>query len=134
MSSLLIRGAIVLAVVLACATGLVAMLGLLVAADYFAFETILSPPLAALAAAGTILLFCILVILAGKFASAAVRGRRRKEARSAVAIVLGELFGKEVGDFAERHPAKAIAASLAAGFAVGFSGRLRRLVHAFLRR
>lgn len=134
MSGLLIRCGIILAVVLACATGLVAMLGLLVAADYFAFATILSPPFAALAAAGTALLFCVISILAGKLALSAVRGRRRKEERKLVAIILGELFGKEIGDFAERHPARAIAASLAAGFALGFSGRLRRLLHAFLRR
>ena len=53
MSGLLSRGIVVVAVLLACVIGLTAAFGLLVAADYFAFATILSPPFAALAAAGT---------------------------------------------------------------------------------
>ena len=134
MSGILIRGAIILAVVLACATGLLAMLGLLVAADYFAFATILSPPLAALAAAGTALLFCVVAILIGKLALAAVSGRRRKQAHNVLSVILGELFGKEIGDFAERHPARAIMAALAAGFALGFSPKLRGVFRSFLRR
>jgi len=134
LSSILARGAIILAVVLACAAALVAMLGLLVAADYFAFATILAPPLAALAAAGTALLFCLVAILIGKLALSAVRGRKRKEAHNPIATVLGELFGKEVGDFAERHPLRAIVAALGAGFALGFSPRLRGVLRAFLKR
>ena len=53
MSGFLSRGIVVVAVLLACVIGLTAAFGLFVAADYFAFATILEPPFAALAAAGT---------------------------------------------------------------------------------
>lgn len=134
MSGLLFRGLIIVAVILACAVGLVAMLGLLVAADYFAFAMILAPPLAALAAAGTALLFCLVAILLGKLALGAVRRRSRKDVHRRIAAMLGEVFGKEIVDFADRRPTSAIAAALFAGFALGFSPRLRTALRAFLRR
>jgi hypothetical protein len=134
MNGLLARGLIILAVVLTCAVGLVALLGLLVAADYFAFATILSPPLAALAAAGTALLFCVVAIFVGKLALAAVRKRSRKNVHRRIAEILGEVFGKEIVDFADKHPTRSIAAALFAGFALGFSPKLRSAMRAFLRR
>src|SRR5579871_1696354 len=66
MSGLFSRGLVVVAVLVACVIGLTGAFGLLVAADYFAFATILSPPFAALAAAGTAVLFCVLVVIVGK--------------------------------------------------------------------
>jgi hypothetical protein len=132
--SIMLRGVVIVAVVLACATGLTAMFGLLVAADYFAFATILPPVFAALAAAGTALLFCALAIVIGRLVLASLGRRASRSMQSRVAAAVGELFGKELGDFTERHPARAIGLALAAGFAMGFSPGVRRALFAFLRR
>lgn len=134
MGGLLLRGLVVVAVILACAVGLTAMLGLLVAADYFAFATILSPPLAALAAAGTALLFCIIVVVTGLLVIGAMRKRARQGIHLRVAAMLGEVFGKELLDITDRYPARSIAAALAAGFALGFSPGLRRALRDFFRK
>jgi hypothetical protein len=134
MAGLLLRGLVIVAVALACAVGLTAMLALMVAADYFAFATILSPPFAALAAAGTALLFCIIAVVAGVLALRAMRRRARKNFRIRFAAMLGEVFGKDLLDVTDRYPARSIAAALAAGFALGFSPRLRSALFDLLRR
>jgi len=131
---ILLRGVVIVAVILACATGLIAAFGLLVAADYFAFATILPPVFAALAAAGTALVFCVLAIIIGKLVLAGLGRRARRSVPSRVAAAIGELFGRELGDLADRHPARAIGLALVAGLAVGASPGLRRALFAFLRR
>ncbi|HEY3638984.1 MAG TPA: hypothetical protein VGK90_12620, partial [Rhizomicrobium sp.] len=87
--SFLLRGVVVVAVVLACATGLTAAFGLLVAADYFAFATILSPVFAALAAAGTAVLFCLLAIIIGKIVLGRMSSRPKRSMHARVASVAG---------------------------------------------
>lgn len=131
---ILARGVVIVAVLLACAVGLTAAFGLLVAADYFAFEIILPPVFAALAAAGTALLFCILAIIVGKLVLDSLRKRARRRMQSRVAAAIGELFGGDIGNLADRHPTRALGLALAAGFAVGFSPTVRRALFAFLRR
>jgi uncharacterized membrane protein YciS (DUF1049 family) len=131
---ILLRAIVVVAVVLACATGLTAAFGLLVAADYFAFEIILPPVFAALAAAGTALLFCVVAFIIGRLVLARLRKRSRRQMRTRVAAAVSELFGSELGGLADRHPARAMGLALAAGFAIGFSPPLRRALFAFLRR
>ena len=134
MSGLLSRGIVVVAVLLACVIGLTAAFGLLVTADYFAFATILSPPFAALAAAGTALVFCFVAVIVGKLILSAMKKRARKELPRRIAAIIGEVFGTDLGEFTERHPGRTIAAALAAGFVLGFSSKLRKLLTFFLRR
>jgi hypothetical protein len=133
-TGLLIRGVVVVAVILACATGLTACFGLLVAADYFAFATILPPFWAALAAAGTALLFCLLVVIAGVAILSGMKRRMRRTMPARIAALVGEVFGKEFADVTERYPGRSIAIALAAGFALGFSPKLRDAIFSFLRR
>jgi hypothetical protein len=133
-TGLLIRAVVVVAVILACAIGLTAAFGLLVAADFFAFEIILPPVFAALAAAGTALLFCVVAVIIGKLVLGRLRKRRRRTMQTRMAAAVSELFGSEIGELAERHPSRAMGLALAAGFAVGFSPSLRRALFAFLRR
>lgn len=133
-SSILIRGVVIVAVIMACATGLLAAFGLLVAADYFAFEIILPPVFAALAAAGTALLFCAIALLVGMLVLGKLKKRSRRQMRTRVAAAVSELFGSELGGLADRHPARAIGLALAAGFAIGVSPALRRAVFSLLRR
>jgi hypothetical protein len=134
MSGLLSRGLVVVAVLIACAVGLTAAFALLVAAEYFAFATILSPPLAALAAAGTALFFCLLALIVGKLILSAMKKRARRELPKRIAAFIGEVFGKDLGEFTDRYPARSLAAALAAGFVLGFSPRLRKFLTMFLRR
>lgn len=133
-TSILIRGVVIVAVILACATGLIAAFGLLVAADFFAFEIILPPVWAALAAAGTALLFCVLAVVIGKLVLGSLRKRSRRRMRTRIAAAVSELFGADLGELADRHPARAIGIALAAGFAIGFSPGLRRVLFALLRK
>lgn len=133
-AGILIRGVVVVAVVLACAIGLAAAFGLLVAADYFAFAIILPPVLAALAAAGTALIFCIVAVIVGRMILSALKRRSRRVFQPKLAAIVGEIFGKELADIADRHPARSIGLALAAGFALGFSSRLRSLLFSLLRR
>jgi hypothetical protein len=134
MSGLLSRGIVFVAVILACVVGLTAAFGLLVAADYFAFATILSPPFAALAAAGTAVFFCIVAAGTGGLILSRMKKRARKNLHARIATVIGEVFGADLGEFTERHPARSIGAALAAGFVLGFSPKLRKALAAFIRR
>jgi hypothetical protein len=134
MSGFLSRGIVVVAVILACVIGLTAAFGLLVAADYFAFATILSPPFAALAAAGTALFFCVVAVIVGKLILSGMKKRTRRNMHARIASIIGEVFGADLGDFTERHSARSIGAALAAGFVLGFSPKLRKALMHFLRR
>jgi hypothetical protein len=134
MSGLLSRGLVVVAVLLACAIGLAAAFALLIAAEYFAFAMILVPPLAALAAAGTAILFCVIAIVVGKLILSGMKKRARQNAHARIAAIIGEIFGADLGGIAERHPAQSLAAALAAGFALGFSPKIRRALLLLLRR
>jgi hypothetical protein len=122
------------AVALCCAIGLTAMLALLVAADYFAFELILSPPLAALAAAGTALLFCALTVVLGKLALNSARRRQKREFQQRLTMILSEVFGVELLDLLGGRPSRVIGAALVAGLALGFSPALRRALRDLLLR
>ena len=134
MSGLLSRAIVIIAVLVACVIGLTAAFGLLVAAIYFAFAIILSPPLAALAGAGTAILFCIIAVVVGKLILSSMKKRQHVRMQTRLASMIGEVFGGDFGEFAERHPARSIGAALAAGFAIGFSPRLRKALVHFLRR
>lgn len=134
MSGLLSRAVVVAAVILACVIGLTAAFGLLVATDYFAFATILSPPFAALAAAGTAVFFCILAVVVGMLILSSMKKRARRTLHTKIASILGEVFGADLGEFTDRHPAKSIGAALAAGFVIGFSPKLRKALFHLLRR
>jgi len=134
MSGLLSRGVVVVAVILACIVGLTAAFGLLVAADYFAFATILSPPFAALAAAGTAIFFCVVAVIIGKLILSGMKKRARRNLHARIAAIIGEVFGADLGEFTDRHPAKSIGAALLAGFVLGFSPKMRNALARFLRR
>jgi hypothetical protein len=133
-TGILSRGVVIAAIILACATGLIAAFGLLVAADFFAFEIILPPVFAALAAAGTALLFCVLILVIGTLVLRRMRKSARRRMRSRIAAAVAELFGGELGGLADRHPGRALGLMLAAGFAIGVSPGLRRSLFTFLRR
>lgn len=130
----MLRGIVIVAVVLACAIGATAAFAFLLAADYFAFATILSRPLAALAAAGTALLFCLIAMLAGKLVLSRTKKQTRRSARMRIAAIAGEMLGKELADVADRYPVRSIGLAVAAEFVLGFSPRLRAALRRFVAR
>jgi hypothetical protein len=134
MSGLLSRGVVVVAVLLACVIGLTGAFGLLVAADYFAFANILSPPFAALAAAGTAVFFCIFAVIVGKLILSRMKKRARRNLHARIAAVIEEVLGTDLGEFTDRYPVRSLGAALIAGFVLGFSPKLRKALGLFLRR
>ena len=88
---------------------------------YSWFATFLSPMLAALACAGASVLFALVVLL---FGSLGARRRRKDDA----AVLLGALLGEEVRGLTEGGTTKRLLIALAAGFAVGLSPRLRKII------
>jgi hypothetical protein len=111
--------------------GLFAMLIYLGSAVYLGYALILIPPLAALAAAATALLFCIFVVM---FARMMVRGAEARAAKNKPASPeqatgqMGEMLGAKAHELFQQRPGMGIAASLAAGFAVGMSPKLRSML------
>lgn len=112
-------------------------------AIYFGFREILSPPLAALATAGALVGFAILVIVVGWLVLRSMRRKPRPDfdwlldlvnapdGLSAAAI--GNAIGRRLRAFALQNSKATIIASLIAGLALGISPGLRALFRDWLR-
>ena len=114
---------------------LVVGVGFLGAAVYFALCRVIAPPMASLATGLCILLTAIVVILLGRlFGKMLGKAERRRHATRApagareLAADLGILAGEEMAALARSHVRGTLVASLVAGFAVGASPGLRRLL------
>ncbi|MDE2266307.1 MAG: hypothetical protein KGL29_10440 [Alphaproteobacteria bacterium] len=131
MRELPIRIAIMAAALLVAAVGVGATVVFLCLALYALLLTILSAPLAALAAAGRVFLASLLVIYLGSVLSSLIAGRARharaKRGGTAFAFSaeLGKLLGEDAQSFIAGKPILALLVALAGGFAVGVSPRLR---------
>lgn len=123
------RIAIMVAAVFVASFGIVAMLIYLGAALYFGYALVMSPPLAALAAAGTALLFSILIVLIGSMISSRLKANRQKRKafsqNTAAAADLGEALGRQAFEFVQGNQKSALVGSLMAGFAFGASPQFR---------
>jgi ABC-type protease/lipase transport system fused ATPase/permease subunit len=114
------------AILIASAGGCVALVFLIVA-FYLLLTGMMAPWLAALATAGAALLFSLLVLLIARPATRsrvpqATRNRHRATAE------LGELLGRQAHNFVSANSPTLLALLLGAGFAVGFSPRLRKIL------
>jgi len=110
--------------------------GFFAAALYLALAGPL-PPSAAAGVTGLALVLVAALIVLGIRLS--LRGPRRAPAQPAsppdgrvMAAKLGEMLGEDVAGWTRRHPAAAMIAALAAGFAVGSSPKLRSELSRFL--
>lgn len=113
------------------------------AAIYFCFAEFLRPSLAALATAGSLIAFALLVMIVGWMILTMLRRKPREQwdwllellnapdGLSAVAI--GSLIGRRLRAFAEKNAQATIIASLLAGLAVGISPGLRALLRDLLK-
>ena len=112
--------------------------GFLATAVYFALGALLAPPMAALATGLCLLFAAAVVILLGRLGARLLgTSRRQRHSRRAStaskgarggAADLGDLVGEQFAAFARARPHSTVVASLLAGFAVGASPGLRRLL------
>ena len=142
MQSMAIRVAIMTAALLLAGVGFVAVAVFLCMALYSGFGVMLTPPYAALASAGTILVVSIVIILIGSaIAGAAKRSAERARAKRTNASAsaklggeLGRLIGESAFKFITDSPVRVLIGALVAGFAVGASPKLRSFLQDILRR
>jgi hypothetical protein len=134
---LLSQFAVAAVCLLAAGVGLSAALIYFGLAVYLYLATEMSPPMAALVAGLVAIFFAVFVLALGRMISSMIsrRGRARglfsgNENRAAAA--LGDLLGEEASNFLTRNKRSALIVSLAAGFAVGVSPRLRHLLRDLL--
>ena len=107
------------------AAGMIAAAVFLGVALYSWLAMFFSPAIAALLCAGAAVLFALIVLL---FGSLLARRRKKDDA----AVLLGALLGEEVRGLTEASTAKRLLIALAAGFAVGLSPRLRKIIAGML--
>ena len=120
------------AALLVVAAALVFLFG----AAYLALLDVVSPPLAALATGLGALVFAFSIVVGGRALS---RGKRARSLRRAgsdddesaggvekQAAEIAGILGVEIASLARTHTKSTLAVSLAAGFAVGASPRLRK--------
>jgi hypothetical protein len=143
MSTLLKRLGIAVAVFVISGAAVLVATFFLFAAFYFWFEEFLRPPLAALATAGSLLGFALIVIVLGFAVSASLKRKPRKrfdwllelleapDGMSAAAI--GTTIGRRLQSFARKNTQTTIIASLLAGLAIGISPGLRALLRDILK-
>ncbi|HUO97336.1 MAG TPA: hypothetical protein VMU01_01630 [Rhizomicrobium sp.] len=135
-----IRIAIMTAALLLAAVGFVAVAVFLCMALYGAFALALSPPMAALASAGVLLLISLLIVLIGSSISKAVaRSAKRARAETATPVArlggeLGRLIGESAFKFITDSPVRVLIGALVAGFAVGAFPKLRSFLADLLKR
>ena len=141
MQGMAIRIAIMTAALLLAAVGFVAVAVFLCMALYSGLNLVLTPPWAALGAAGVLLLVSLIIIMIGSAVSraaarSAARARARKSNASASAKLggeLGRLLGESAFKFITDSPVRVLIGALVAGFAVGASPRLRTFLQSILR-
>jgi len=142
MQSMAIRVAIMTAALLLAAVGFAAVAVFLCMALYSGFSVMLTPPFAALASAGTILVVSIVIIvigsaIAGTVKRAAARERAKRSNATATAKLggeLGRLLGESAFKFITDSPVRVLIGALIAGFAVGASPKLRSFLQDLLKR
>jgi membrane protein implicated in regulation of membrane protease activity len=141
MQSMAIRIAIMTAALLLAAVGFVAVAVFLCMALYSSLSIVLTPPWAALGAAGILLLVSVVIIMIGSAVSRAAarnaaRASKKKSNATATAKLggeLGRLLGENAFNFITEKPARVLIGALVAGFAVGASPRLRSFLQSILK-
>lgn len=137
MAKMLTRLAFALAAILIASVAFAGALAFLFYALYLFFVTLISPPLAALATAGFLIVFALLVLLVGRgLASIAWSGERkpRESEEGGAEHPLTGLLGREIGGLAAKNPFIAVGVALGAGLLLGVSPGLRKIILDFFKR
>ena len=139
MRELPLRIAIIAAALLVAAVGIGAAAVFLCLALYSVLLTLLSAPLAAVAAAALVFVLSLFVILLGRALAngLARRARRARAKRGGAAFAfsaeLGRILGEDAQKFIAGKPVLTLLLALAGGFVVGISPRLRALLLTLLK-
>ncbi len=108
-------------------------LGYLCFAAYLALLERVSPPMAALIAAGAAFIIAGVLILAGRLIASSLRRRQRRDADK-LAAAFGALLGDEIVSLATENPNATLFTSLFTGFAVGAFPEFRHVLRELLRK
>lgn len=133
MDRLAMRIAVRIAAFLAAVVLIVCGLGFLCFSAYLALLVRVSPPMAALIAAGAAFILAGLMILLGRAIAAMIRRRQRHDA-DRLAAAFGELLGDDLVALATENPHATLLTSLLTGFAVGAVPELRHVLRDLLRK
>jgi hypothetical protein len=133
MERLGLRIAIRVGAFLAAVIMVVCGLGFLCFAAYLALLDRVSPPIAALIAAGAAFLLAAVIILLGRALIVMIRQRQRRDA-DRLADSFREILGDELISLATENPHATVLTSLFTGFAVGAVPELRHLLRDLLRK
>jgi hypothetical protein len=134
MQSVAMRIAIMAVALLLAAAGILAAGVFLCIALYEGLLTVLAPAMAALCAAGILLLLSLIIVWIGSAlaAAAARKAKKNREKQGSPAARLGGELGRLVGEsafkFVSDNPARVLIASVVTGFAVGAIPRLRNFL------
>ena len=115
-----------------------AAIAFLCGAAYFALLNVASPAIAALVTGLGALVFAVLIVMAGRLLSRRKRAASRRQDRGEADEGLGKrertagelsgLLGAEIASVARSNMRGTLLASLIAGFAIGASTRLRKIL------
>jgi hypothetical protein len=137
MAAFLSRLAFAFAAVLIATIAVIGAVAFLCYAVFLLLAMYMPPPIAAVAAAVTLVLFAVIALLAGR---SAVRTRRRKRPRDVphpggfVIEAIEALFGLDIPDLASKNPYQTTGVAFLLGILFGISPGLRRAASDFLRR
>lgn len=140
MQAIALRVAIMVAAILLAAIFFLATGAFLCVALFDGLTMVLTPPLAALAAAGIFLVVALFIIVIG-FAiarSAERKARLEREKRgpgtAQLGIALGRILGEEAARYAGKHPLPVLGGAIVAGFLLGAVPGLRSLLAGLIKR
>jgi|GEM_PF-6543422 hypothetical protein len=136
MGNLPARIAVLAAGILAALIGMGAFCIFLSVALYAALCLWMSPPLAALTAAGIFLLISLVVMAIAGGIAGAMKKQNRKAVRPSANILgaeIGRMLGEDAQSYIAKKPWTAVMLAVAGGFVIGLSPRLREALLRVLR-
>jgi hypothetical protein len=134
MQGVAIRIVIMAVALLLAAAGIVAAGVFLCIALYEGLQTVLAPAMAALCAAGVLLLVSLIIVWIGSSLAGAAgrKARKNREKQGSPAARIGGELGRLVGEsafkFVSDNPARVLIVSVVTGFAVGAIPKLRNFL------
>jgi len=137
MAAFLSRLAFAFAALVIATVAVIGAIGFLCYAVFLLFALYMSPPIAAVLAAVSLVLFAIVVLLAGR---SAVKARKRKRppgtppSAGYVLDAIEALFGVDIPDLAAKNPYQTTGAAFLLGILFGISPGLRRAASDLLKR
>ena len=136
MAAFLSRLAFAFAALLIATVAVIGAVAFLCYAIFLLFAMYLPPPIAAVGAAASLVLFAVIALLAGR---SAVRTRTKKRPKDSpnpgfVLEAIEALFGVDIPDLATKNPYQTTGVAFLLGILFGISPGLRRAASDLLRR